>query len=227
MKINQIKDSDTMFIAIIGDLIDSKQLDNRQQIQEQLRSALDFINIQFKDDIVSQLTLTLGDEFQGLLKVGAPVCFILDTLESQISELNVRYGIGIGDIVTEINPSLSIGADGPAFWYAREALEYIHDNHDYGMSHTYLISEKKEFRLINDILALSDHIKYSMTNIQKETLHFIIKEGIYSDTFDQKSVAHKMNISDVSLYKRLKAGQIKVYLRSRLHIDQYLKEILL
>ncbi|NLC06063.1 MAG: hypothetical protein GX778_06055 [Erysipelothrix sp.] len=69
MKINQIKDSDTMLIAIIGDLIDSKQLDNRQQIQEQLQSALDSINIQFKDDIVSQLTLTLGDEFQGLLKV--------------------------------------------------------------------------------------------------------------------------------------------------------------
>ncbi len=215
-----------MVIAIIGDLIDSKQLKNRQQVQEQLQIALESINKQFQSDIISQFTLTLGDEFQGLLKVGAPVCFILDTLESYTSNLNIRYGIGIGDILTEINPKLSIGADGPAFWYAREALEYIHDNHDYGMSHTYLKLEEKKLHLINDVFALCDHIKYSMTQTQKETLHFIIKEGIYSDSFDQKNVASKMNISDVSLYKRLKAGQIKLYLRSRLHLDQYLKEIL-
>lgn len=38
----------------------------------------------------------------------------------------VRFGIGVGKILTDINPELSIGADGPAYWHARKAINYIH-----------------------------------------------------------------------------------------------------
>ena len=62
-----------LYIAIIGDIKGSKKLDNRNEVQKKLTSVLDDINKKYKDDIYSKFTITLGDEFQGLLCYGQTV----------------------------------------------------------------------------------------------------------------------------------------------------------
>ncbi|NLC41842.1 MAG: DNA-binding protein [Erysipelothrix sp.] len=213
-----------MVIAIIGDIVNSKQLKKRGEVQASLKQSLENINELFSEHIVSKMTLTLGDEFQGLLKIGSPICQIIDRLESEHSDLQIRYGIGIGEILTEINPELSLGADGPAFWYAREAIEYFNTDKDYGRSNTYLVSSKTAIDLVNDVLALTANFKKNMTEVQRKRLDFLIQNGIYSDQFDQKKIAKQMGISESALSKSLKAGNIKLYLGTRQHLDEYLKE---
>ena len=58
--------SETIKIALISDIIASRKMKEREQIQEILTSILNDINIRFKGAIESNLTITLGDEFQGL-----------------------------------------------------------------------------------------------------------------------------------------------------------------
>lgn len=49
------------YIAIIGDLNNSKSIRNRKVFQEKLKKTFVQINEEFKDIIVSKFTLTIGD----------------------------------------------------------------------------------------------------------------------------------------------------------------------
>ena len=59
-----------MYYALIGDMVASKKLspEERWQAQERLASALKIINGEFADTIAADFLITLGDEFQGLMK---------------------------------------------------------------------------------------------------------------------------------------------------------------
>ena len=115
-----------MYLALIADVIDSKIVQERFDLQKQLEKTLQKINELFKDYLASSFTLTLGDEFQALLKMDAPVFQIIDTLRSELKPTQLRFGIGLGEIVTDIDPLQSIGADGPAYWNARAAINLVH-----------------------------------------------------------------------------------------------------
>ena len=119
-----------MYLALIADVIDSKTVQERFDLQKQLEKTLQKINELFKDYLASSFTLTLGDEFQALLKMNAPVFQIIDTLRSELKPTQLRFGIGLGEIVTDIDPLQSIGADGPAYWntaYRRQRQMCIRD----------------------------------------------------------------------------------------------------
>ena len=106
------------YYALIGDIIESRRLANRAQQQEALSQVLDNLNDRYQAHLASRFSLTLGDEFQGLVKVGAPIFQMIDELRLALPELNLRFGLGLGEILTSINPALSLGADGPAYWRA-------------------------------------------------------------------------------------------------------------
>ncbi len=55
-----------MYCAIIGDLINSKEIKNRKELQENLKLLLKNINNKY-NCIETDFTITLGDEFQALL----------------------------------------------------------------------------------------------------------------------------------------------------------------
>ena len=111
-----------MYLALIADVIDSKMVQERFDLQKQLEKALQTMNELFGEFLASNFTLTIGDEFQGLLKVDAPVFQMIDTLRSLLTPTQLRFGIGLGEILTDIDPLQSIGADGPAYWNARAAI---------------------------------------------------------------------------------------------------------
>lgn len=115
-----------VYLALIGDIIQSKQLSQRSEAQERLKTCLKRLNELFKPYIISNFSLTLGDEFQGLMKIDAPIFYLIDLINDEMRDIPMRYGIGVGEILTDINPEISIGADGPAYWYAREAIKFIH-----------------------------------------------------------------------------------------------------
>ena len=66
------------YYALIGDIIESRSLANRAKIQEALSQALNGLNERYQGHLASCFSLTLGDEFQGLLKVGAPIFQMID-----------------------------------------------------------------------------------------------------------------------------------------------------
>ncbi len=111
-----------MYIAIIGDLVRSRDLGARDDVQKQLKVALEDISETYQDQLASSFTITLGDEFQGLLKEPQMLLRILFEIKSRIHPVKVRFGVGLGEITTEIDPLQSIGADGPAYHVARSMI---------------------------------------------------------------------------------------------------------
>ena len=42
--------------------------------------------------------------------------------------MKLRFGIGVGEISTVINPEMALGADGPGYYNARKAIEDLKYN---------------------------------------------------------------------------------------------------
>lgn len=205
-----------MYLALIADVIDSKMVQERFNLQKQLEKTLRKMNELFGDYLASCFTLTLGDEFQALLKMDAPVFQIIDTLRSELSPTQLRFGIGLGEIVTAIDPLQSIGADGPAYWNARAAINLVHQKNDYGNTQIYFSSgnDSKDL-LVNALIASGEAISSGWRGSQEEILLDLLKRFVYSENFSQQELAQSLDINPSALSKRLKSSSIRVYLRGR------------
>ena len=111
------------YTVIIGDVSGSKQLSGLDRYQTQLfvKSAVVQINEQFQDAIEAPMTITKGDEFQGLIDTPAHTYEIIHALQKMVFPIRIRYGIGIGNIY-RMGGVLPIEMDGPAFHHANKAL---------------------------------------------------------------------------------------------------------
>ncbi len=205
-----------MYLALIADVIDSKMVQERFDLQKQLEKTLQTMNELFGEFLASSFTLTLGDEFQALLKADAPVFQIIDTLRSELTPTQLRFGIGLGEIVTDIDPLQSIGADGPAYWNARAAINLVHQKNDYGNTQIYFScgKEKQDF-FVNALIASGEAIRSGWRGSQEEILLDLLKRCVYSENFSQQDLAQSLEINPSALSKRLKSSSIRVYLRGR------------
>ena len=205
-----------MYLALIADVIDSKMVQERLDLQKQVEKTLQKMNELFGDYLASRFTLTLGDEFQALLEVDAPVFQIIDTLRLELNPTQLRFGIGLGEIVTAIDPLQSVGADGPAYWNARAAINFVHQKNDYGNTQIYFSSgkENQDF-FVNALISSGEAIRSSWRDSQEEILLNLLKRSVYSETFSQQNLAQSLAINPSALSKRLKSSSIRVYLRGR------------
>lgn len=205
-----------MYLALIADVIDSKMVQERLDLQKQVEKTLQKMNELFGDYLASRFTLTLGDEFQALLEVDAPVFQIIDTLRLELNPTQLRFGIGLGEIVTAIDPLQSVGADGPAYWNARGAINFVHQKNDYGNTQIYFSSgkENQDF-FVNALIASGEAIRSSWRDSQEEILLNLLKRSVYSETFSQQDLAQSLAINPSALSKRLKSSSVRVYLRGR------------
>lgn len=205
-----------MYLALIADVIDSKIVQERFDLQKQVEKTLQKMNELFGDYMVSRFTLTLGDEFQALLKVDAPIFQIIDSLRSELTPTQLRFGIGLGEIVTAIDPLQSVGADGPAYWNARAAINFVHQKNDYGNTQIYFSSGKEnQDYFVNALIASGEAIRSGWRESQEEILLNLLKRSVYSETFSQQDLAQSLAINPSALSKRLKSSSVRVYLRGR------------
>jgi 2-polyprenyl-3-methyl-5-hydroxy-6-metoxy-1,4-benzoquinol methylase len=109
---------------MVFDIKNSKQLHDREYIQYKLIDAIKEVNEEHSNIIVSNFIITLGDEWQGLLKYPCHYQKVIDFFEKKLNNLDIYCGIGIGNISIH-NFELTVNQlDGPAFYLAREAITY-------------------------------------------------------------------------------------------------------
>ena len=216
-----------MYIALIGDIIESKKIQDRAQVQQQLLRLMKELNWQYQDYLISPFTVTTGDEFQALFSPNSYMFQIIDQLSVAFSPYEIRFGIGVGDMITEINKEQSIGSDGPAYWLAREAINHIHDKNDYGINHiSVFLADEEVTWTVNAMLAACSFIQSKWTEVQYDVLKQLLTENIYDETFSHKEIARLLGITPSAFNKRIKASGLKIYLRNkRVAMNQILKEI--
>jgi len=205
-----------MYIALIGDIIESKKIQDRAQVQQQLLRLMKELNWQYQDYLISPFTVTTGDEFQALFSPNSYMFQIIDQLSVAFSPYEIRFGIGVGEMVTEINKEQSIGSDGPAYWLAREAINHIHDKNDYGINHiSVFLADEEVTWTVNAMLAACSFIQSKWTEVQYDVLKQLLTENIYDETFSHKEMARSLGITPSAFNKRIKASGLKIYLRNK------------
>ncbi len=112
-----------LYMVIIFDIKSSKQLSNREDVQYKLIDAIKKANKDYSSIIASNFIITLGDEWQGLLKYPCDYQKIIDFFNENFKNLKIYCGIGIG-VISINNFELTVNQlDGPAFYLARNAIK--------------------------------------------------------------------------------------------------------
>jgi len=216
--------SNKMYIAIIGDLVDSKHISDRNVIQEKLKAILSTINDTYKEEISSKFMITLGDEFQGLLHSGKVVMDIIEIIAREIFPTRLRFGIGVGEILTSIEYEMPLGADGPAYYNARAVINRFKSVEKKKMTAKADIGIKTDNEnndsLINAIFTQSYFIKSKWTNRQREIINcYLALNEVQSD------VALKLGINQSSVQRSLQHSGFYGYSQAVKSITVFLSEI--
>jgi len=199
------------FFAIIGDIVDSRKIQDRKLVQQNMTLVLSEINKKFAQSISSRFVITLGDEFQGLLENGDHVVEVIDSIEREMHPIKLRFGIGVGRITTSIDYHMPIGADGPAYYNARKVIEHIKMSRKKKMEIRTNIGIEIEnnsciSELINSIFSLSTVIKSTWTDRQREVIKAYIK-----CSRSQIGAASLIGVNQSTIQKVLKASDYYEY----------------
>lgn len=106
--------------VIIGDVQESRLLDNWVRVFDKIQTHLTEANRRFASDILISFAPTVGDEFQGVLRTPRRAYDACLALRSGIPA-RLRIGIGVGAV--ERRFARDKGMRGTAFYRARAAIE--------------------------------------------------------------------------------------------------------
>lgn len=115
----------TTYIALIGDVVASRQLPERARakLQRDLRDAMAEFNQRWRRFLAARFAVTRGDEFECLLHTAQPVWDIAHGVRRKFPEADWVIACGRGPISTKLEGRPTAPeVDGPCFHLAREAL---------------------------------------------------------------------------------------------------------
>lgn len=189
--------------AFIGDLSGSRDLarDRRGEVQEQLTRLLEELNADLGDALLSRFTVTLGDEFQGLLCRPAVIAEVEWRLRRELPAVRLWTGVGFGQLDTPLQER-AIGMDGPAFHRAREAVERARGE---GIHGGVFIGFGADDPVLTGLARLLEHHRRSFTAPQVEAVDRV-RSGRR-----QSEVAQELDVSPQAISKRLKAAGWDAY----------------
>ena len=189
-------------IVLIADIVSSRKIKERDKMQKNLKTLLRKLNKE-SGEIISPLTITLGDEFQCVYSSGNEifrhVWQILDTAYPE----KIRFSFGIGEISTAINKEQAIGMDGPAFYAAREGLsELKQKNYLFNISKNTTDTEILSF-IKSTVFLISFHT-YGWKRNRIKIMSLLEEE------MTVKKIAKKLNITEQAVYKNISNGGLQL-----------------
>lgn len=214
------------YVAVIGDIVKSRKLEERAQIQDKLKYLLAEINDKYKADLASDFMITLGDEFQGLLRYGGHTLQILSEIETGMEPVRLRFGLGIGQIKTAIDPKFPLGADGPAYHNARKMIDQLKANekkYETAAANIRIATGQDTDEiddLLNSLFSLCTILKSKWTPRQKEIISCYLQTEK-----NQHKTAEKLGIKQSNVNRALKSAGFYSYLEARRAADRILRGV--
>ena len=221
------KSSTIKYIAIIGDIKMSKSIIERGKLQKHVINILKTINDKYAPSIASKFLITLGDEFQGLLSSGDHLMDIIQFIKTEAQPIEIRFGIGVGTITTAINPEAALGADGPAYYMARECIDNMKmaertKGRVCGNVQIRIDSSNHSQELsLNTIFNLMHCIEQNWTVKQKEIVYYAL---LHREK--QTDIAKQFNVSQSHVQQVFSKTHFYAYKDAYDSVNTNLKEVL-
>jgi hypothetical protein len=116
----------TVYYALIGDIVGSRDLPDRAAVQRNLERLLRSLNeeLQGSDEpgLATPIKLTAGDEVQVLLSAPARAVDLVVRIADGLHPATIAWGLGAGPLTTDVGEDVAV-LDGPCFHHARDAVE--------------------------------------------------------------------------------------------------------
>ena len=191
---------------LMADIINSGKKEQKP-LMEDFKNLIAEINQIYKADILSPLTITLGDEFQGVIKnLAASIQIILTLEENSIhNKLNfkLRYVLNQGEIETPVNEKIAYEMLGSGLTEARLKLN---DSKYKKFRFNIAIDDLLQQSILNDAFIIFENItdKWSLKNDYELASNFIQFK-------DYKIVSEKMSKTRSLIWKREKTLHMESY----------------
>lgn len=187
-------------------------------IQREIKTALMEISKSYSSDLLRDLTITLDDEFQGVLHSPANSYDVFVRLQESIP-VEFRCGIGIGKI-EEVSSEIT-EMRGESFFRSREALESAKK-----FEYPVIVKSSDELNnvmddTINAVLSLIATIQSTWTERQREVVTFCRVHGDYT----YSDIARELNVSKQSISQVLNAAHWQAVQKGEQAIRRLLKEL--
>jgi len=190
----------------MADIIKSRN-ENPNQLMTKFKSLVNTINKEQKKLILTPLTITLGDEFQGIassMENGVNLIFAIEEMIIKKGlNIKLRYVLNYGKIETKINTLIAHEMLGEGLTYSRKKLESS-KKEDQRFK---IINNSKENpdEYINEAFSLYQDI---VDNWKEKDLETVSKFLVFDD---YKIVAEKINTNASSAWRRKKSLKINEY----------------
>lgn len=216
------------YIAIKIDVVRSRRVSDRQQLQDAIFSAVERANDDYADKLASRFAVTHGDEVQGLLPVASSTACLtlceqfIDALQPE----SIRIGLGVGRLATKVQPS-AIGMDGAAWHRAQHAIEHARRRRstfflegpdiplatvDRRSVEGATAGRSVDDRVVNDLNAIIDYLfshRLQWTDNQRQAVNLLHTLG------SRQAVSEHLRISAAAVSQRLSGCMWDKYERLR------------
>ena len=117
------------YVALMGDIIGSRRLPDAPGMADRFAVAVNQANLAFQSAIDSPLTITLGDEFQGIITGYRAAFEIANRLRLVLLRdgIGCRFCLGAARLTTALNPDRAWGMSGPGLAAVRARLNTKND----------------------------------------------------------------------------------------------------
>ena len=189
-------------IALIGDVVASREISDRVAFDDTLVNTMRRLNEQ-DPYILSPYTL-IGDEIQAVFNRADSLFCDTVSILAAIHPAKMRFSFGIGTLVKPINPQQAIEMDGPAFHNARDGVEALKES---GYLFNIVGGDIPTIRLLRQALCLVSHNMGKWNKTRLRTLEMMLR------ALPVKEIAATLKISDKAIYKTISAGALEVVLQ--------------
>ena len=214
-----------MYCVVIGDIVNSRGLsaDERSAVQKKLKGLLGDINGRFSTGIAANFMITLGDEFQGLLSEVSCCSAIMELIFKQMVPQRIRFGVGMGDVTTEINPDAASETDGPVYHRARQAITTLKHSEPPGAQRSLMMfpirfdTGAADSILLNSICGFLGGIVNKWSRAQWETVSAVMESGDR-----QIEAVNRLGLDKSTISRNLAAARYAEYRAAMRAIERYL-----
>lgn len=147
-----------LYGVVTMDIVGSRNISNREMLQQKLKKYFELIHEKYCDGLVSQINFTLGDEWQ-LITSKPESCYdIVHDFQKLLWEDDVKFysGIGIGELKTGIYEDTR-RMDGSCFIMARDAINIAKKSSRKRTRYIYSKMNKVFLKSIVNQISLQNH----------------------------------------------------------------------
>lgn len=211
-----VDSDDTVFVALIGDIRGSREVDDRKEVQAEFKRVVETLNDRVRDSaIASPFTVTTGDEFQVLLTDARAAVEAAVTASDRFHPTGLRFGIGCGTLETDVNPDQAIGMDGPCFHRARAAINAAQQDGAWLRVSGWSNGLDQHVNAMSDLVQC---VREDWTDRQAEFAHTLMETGA------QKHVAAHYDVSKSTVSESLSAGHVQEVRAAENAVAAFLQE---